>query len=122
MGLILAMTEAENSYKRPKPGRSVHLIALVLGAGVAYAIGTLWLSVTPAWVALIVGATLALVGVGLRENVGDAIIFSLVLGVLVSIFFTSVPTLVAIKAGIVPGACGLCVGNLVGGVWKEIAV
>ncbi|NIO43190.1 MAG: hypothetical protein GTO41_25370 [Burkholderiales bacterium] len=55
------------------------------------------------------------------ENLGDAIFFSLALGVLAFTFFNSVPGLAAIKAGIVPGACGLCVGKLVGGVWKEIA-
>ncbi len=56
------MAEAGNSYRQAGPGIYVHLIALVLGAGLAYAIGTLWLDVTSSWVALTVGAMLALFG------------------------------------------------------------
>jgi hypothetical protein len=60
-------------------------------------------------------------GVFLKENLGDAIIFSVILGLVVFGFINFVPGLVAIKAGIVSGACGLSAGKLVAGVWKEIA-
>lgn len=115
------MTEAENSYRQAEPGLSIYLIALVLGSGMAFAIGTLWLDVTSAWVALAVGAILALLGVFMIENIGEAIVFSVILGLLVFGFVNLVPGLIAIKAGVVPGACGLCAGKLVVGVWKELA-
>jgi xanthine/uracil/vitamin C permease (AzgA family) len=115
------MAEADNSYRQAEPGLSIYLIALVLGSGVAFAIASLWLDVTSFWVALTVGATLALLGVFMTENIGEAIVFSMVLGLLVFSIINFMPGLIAIKAGIVPGACGLSVGKLVAGVWKEIA-
>lgn len=115
------MTEAENSYRRVEPGLSIYLIALVLGSGMAFAIGALWLDLTSSWVALTVGALLALLGVFMAENIGEAIVFSVILGLLVFSFINFMPGLIAIKAGIVPGACGLSAGKLVAGVWKEIA-
>ncbi len=115
------MAEAENTYGKAEPGLIVYLVALVLGAGVAFAIATLWLDVTPGWLALVVGAALALLGVFSIENVGDAIMFSLILSLIVFGLVKLVPGLVAIKAGVVPGACGLSVGKLVVGVWKEVA-
>lgn len=115
------MTEAENSYRRVEPGLSIYLIALALGSGMAFAIGALWLDLTSSWVALTVGAILALLGVFTTENTGEAIVFSMVLALVVFGFINLVPGLIAIKAGVVPGACGLCAGKLVAGVWKEIA-
>lgn len=115
------MAEAENSYEQAEPGMSIYVIALVLGSGAAFAIASLWLDVTSSWVALTVGATLALLGVFTTENMGEAIVFSVVLGLLVFSFINFMPGLIAIKAGIVPGACGLSAGKLVAGVWKEIA-
>lgn len=115
------MAEAENSYEQAEPGVSIYVIALVLGSGVAFAIASLWLDVTSSWVALTVGAMLALLGVSMIENIGEAIVFSVILGLLVFLFITTVPGLTLIKAGVVPGVCGLCAGKLVVGIWKEIA-
>ncbi|MDX1487326.1 MAG: hypothetical protein R3268_03940, partial [Acidiferrobacterales bacterium] len=96
-------------------------IALVLGSSIAFAIGTLWLDVTSSWVALTVGAILALLGVFMTENIGEAIIFTVVLALVVFSFINFVPGLTTIKASLVPGACGLSAGKLVVGAWKEIA-
>jgi hypothetical protein len=115
----LTMARAGNSYSPPKPGLLIYMAGLILGSGVSFAISTLWLDVTSCWVALTVGATLALLGVFFNENIGEAIIFSLVLCLIVLSFFYLVPGLIAIRAGVVLGACGLSVGKLVAGVWKE---
>lgn len=114
------MAEAKNSYRPAEPGLPIYLIALAFGSGIAFAIGTLWLDVTSSWVALTVGAILALLGVFMTESIGEAIAFSVVLGLLVFGFINLAPGLTVIKAGVVPGACGLCAGKLVVGVWKEL--
>jgi len=54
------------------------------------------------------------------ENVGDAIMFSLILGIIVTVFLISGPEIAILRAGIIPVATGLCVGKLVVGISKEM--
>ena len=98
----------------------MYVCALILGSGGACAISTLWLDVSPVWVALAVGAVFALLGALTVETIVETIILTLILGMLVFVFIMVVPGLMIIKAGVVPGASGLVIGKLTGGVWNEI--
>lgn len=115
------MAEPENTYRQSEPGPLMYVCALILGSGGAFVTATLWLDLTPGWVALAVGATFALLGAILTETIVDTIIFTLFLILVVFVFIKLVPGLMVIKAGVVPGASGLSIGKLAGSVWKAIA-
>ena len=53
------------------------------------------------------------------ENIGDSIMFSLLLGMMVTIFITAGPEIEIVRTVIVPITAGFCTGKLVYGVWKE---
>jgi hypothetical protein len=62
----------------------------------------------------------ALIGVFMLENIGEAIVVTIILCVLMVIVITVVPGFAMLKSGFVPFACGLSVGKLVVGIWKEV--
>jgi hypothetical protein len=115
------MAETENTYKQSEPGPLMYVCALILGSGGAFVTATLWLDVSPGWVALAVGATFALLGAFMGETIVETIIFALILSVVMFVFIKLIPGLMVIKAGVVPGASGLSIGKLAVGIWKEIA-
>ena len=115
------MAEPENTYIQSEPGPLMYVCALILGSGGAFVTATLWLDLTPGWVALAVGAIFALLGAILPETIVDTIIFTLILSLIVFVFIKLIPGLMVIKAGVVPGALGLSIGKLAGSIWKAIA-
>jgi len=115
------MTKEVDEYRVKKPGLLVLFFAVILGSGASLALTTYLLEMSSAWVALAVGATFGIFGFSLGENIGDAIIFSLIVGLLVFFFIKVGPDLEIIRAVIVPIATGFCVGKLVYGIWKEVS-
>jgi hypothetical protein len=114
------MAEEENSYRQSEPGPMLYVCAIILGSGGAFLTATLWLEITPGWVALAVGATFALLGAFMGETIVETIILTLILSFIVFVLMKLVPGLMVIKAGVVPGAVGLSIGKFAGGIWKEI--
>ena len=114
------MEESVEEYRRPEPGAFVYGLAAVLGALTAFAVESLWLEPSSPWMALAIGAALALLGVLSMENIGDTIVFCVILGLVVTGFVVLVPGLPWLDAALVSGAIGLCAGKLVVGVWTEL--
>lgn len=114
------MTEKESKNKNDLSEVGIYFLALILGSGVSFTFATYWLEVSPSWLALLVGAIFSIVGASLGENVGDAIMFSLIVGIIVTVFYISGPEIAILRAGIIPVATGLCVGNVVVGISKEV--
>ena len=115
------MTERENKNKKYPYGVGVYFFAIILGSGASFVLATYWLEFSPGWIALLVGAVFSILGAFLRENVGDAIMFSLIVGLLVTVFITVGPEIAIVRAGIIPLATGLCAGKLVAGISKEVS-
>ncbi len=113
------MAEVQEEHTPSEPGLFIYLIGIITGSGVAYVIANLWLDVTPGWVAIAVGAIAALYGVFSLANIGEAIVLTLVISLIVFGLINIAPGLTIVKTGIVPIACGLSVGKLVVGLWKE---
>ncbi len=114
------MTREDNEYRVQEPGLLVFFITIILGSGASFALATYLLKLSLAWVALLSGAVCGILGLFLGENIGDAIIFSLILGLLVFLFIKVGPEIEIIRTVIVPIATGFCTGKLVYGIWKEI--
>jgi hypothetical protein len=102
------------------PGIGMYFFAIILGSGASFFLATYWLEFTPYWIALLVGAVFSTLGAFLGETVGDAIMFSLISVVTVTVFITLVPGIAIVRVGIIPVVTGLCVGKLLVGVWKEV--
>jgi hypothetical protein len=113
------VAEVQEKHTPSEPGLFIYLIGIITGSCVAYVIANLWLDVTPGWVAIIVGAIAALYGVFSLANIGEAIVLTLVISLIVFGLIKIAPGLTIVSAGIVPSACGLSVGKLVVGLWKE---
>lgn len=115
------MTNEDIKYEDRKPGVVVVFVTVILGSGIAFVLSTYILNLSPAWLALLVGAICSLVGFFIMgESIGDAIFFSIVLLVLVFVFITAGPELEFVRMNIVPIATGICVGKLTHGIWEEI--
>jgi hypothetical protein len=93
----------------------------VLGLAVYMVITLYWLELTPDWTALLVGAVFSILGASLGENVGDAIMFSLIAGVIAAVFINFGPEIAIVKVGTIPVVTGLCVGKLLAGILKEMS-
>lgn len=73
------MTNEDFEYEARKPGFIVVFITVVLGSGIAFVLSTYMLNLSPAWLALLVGAVCSLLGFFiLGESIGDAIVFSII--------------------------------------------
>ncbi|MEE9158772.1 MAG: hypothetical protein V3U60_10350 [Gammaproteobacteria bacterium] len=115
------MTEGKSKNRKLSSGAGSHFFALVFGSGTSFALATYWLEVSPGWLALLVGAVFSIVGVFLGENIGDAIVFSLIGGIIVIVFFMSGLEIAILRAVIIPVVTGLCIGKLVVGISKEMS-
>jgi hypothetical protein len=115
------MSKRKNKDKKYLSGGGAYFFAIILGSGASFALATYWLEFSPGWIALLVGAVFSILGAFLEENVGDAIMFSLIVGVLVTVFITVGPEIAIVRAGIIPVATGLCAGKLVAGISKEVS-
>ncbi|MGD2272691.1 MAG: hypothetical protein PVI06_20005 [Desulfobacterales bacterium] len=115
------MTQRESKDKNYLSGIGAYFFALIVGSGSSFAIATYWLGFSHVWTALLVGAVFSIIGALLGENVGDAIMFSLVVGLIVIIFITVGPEMSILRAVIIPVATGLCAGKLVFGIVKEVS-
>ena len=115
------MTNDDANDEVRNPGVMVILISVLLGAAMAYALSTYWLNLSPAWLALLVGAVCSLIGFFiLGESIGDAIVFSVIFSVLTLVVITAGPDTELIRMNIVPVATGICMGKLIHGIWDEI--
>jgi hypothetical protein len=116
------MAERESQSKKYQSGVRISLPALILGSGASFAFATRWLKVSPGWLAFLLGAVFSIVGAFLGENVGDAIMFSAIVGTIVTVFFIIGPEIAILRAEIIPVATGLCIGKLVVGISKEVSI
>ncbi len=116
---VQVVEEVQGKHTPSEPGLLIYLIGIIIGSGVAYVIADRWLDITPGRVAIAVGAIAALYGVFSLANIGEAIVLTLVISLIVFGLLNIAPGLTIVKAGIVPSACGLSVGKLVVGLWKE---
>lgn len=114
------MTKEDSKYRAQKTGLFVFFVAMILGSVISFVFATYMLNLSPAWIALLAGAVCSVLGFGLGENIGDAIVFSFIFGLMVFLFLKVGPEIGIIRTGIVPIATGFCVGKLVHGIWKEI--
>jgi hypothetical protein len=115
------MKKEIDEYQVREPGFLVFFVAVMLASGASFALATYMLELSSAWVALLTGAVFGALGFSLGENVGDAIIFSLIVGLLVFFFIKVGPEIEIIRAVIVPIATGFCAGKLVYGFCEEIS-
>lgn len=115
------MTERESKKKKFLFGVGTYFFAIFLGSGASFVLATYWLEFSPGWIALLVGAVFSIVGAFLGENVGDAIIFSLIVGFIVAVFIKFGPEIAIVRAGIIPVVTGLCAGKLLVGILKEVS-
>lgn len=116
---MLAFSHSNKTTQRP--GIIAYFVTLISGSGISFLLATYWLNLTAAWIALLVGAIGSVLGFFLGENIGDAIVFSTFLCLLVIVFLNLGPEIAIIRSGIVPVAGGLCVGKLIYGIWKWIS-
>jgi hypothetical protein len=119
--LGFVMKKEIDEYRVQEPGFLIFFVAVMLASGASFALATYMLELSSAWVALLAGAAFGALGFSLGENVGDAIIFSLIVGLLVFFFIKVGPEIEIIRAVIVLIATGFCVGKLVYGFCKEIS-
>ena len=109
----------------PRSSRDVHRRALgyslaaTLGALCAFALACVWLGVTTPGVGLALGAASALLGAFTTETLVEALVLSLLVGLLGFVLLAFVPAPDVLKAGAVPAGAGLCVGKLAAGAWRE---
>ena len=115
------MTERKNENRKHLSGVGIYFFALFLGSGTSFALATYWLEVSPGWLAILVAAVFSIVGAFFGESTGDAIVFSLIAGIIVIVFFMSGLEIAVLRAGIIPVVTGLCVGKLVAGISKEVS-
>lgn len=115
------MTERESNSREYLSGAGIYFVAFILGAGASFAFATYWLEVSPGWLALLVGALFSIVGAFLGENIGDAMVFALIAGIIATLFFIWGPETGTLRAGIIPVVTGLCVGKLIAGVSNEVS-
>ena len=119
--LALADESIKQNYYIPvAPKTPIYLLGALLGSITAYFIATYWLGLSPWWASPLLGTIGALFGLFMLENIGEAIVLTAILCVLVAIVLTTTLGFITLKAGAVPLVCGFCVGKLVVGSWKEI--
>lgn len=99
---------------------SVYALGVALGALVSLLIAAHWLDLISGWSASLLGGAFGFLGVFLSENIGDALIFSVVGAVLLTVFISQVSGLLVLKGVAISIVVGLCAGKLVGGVWNEM--
>ena len=114
------MTKEDSEYSVQEPGLSLYIVVATLGSGLSYVIASNLLELSPAWVALLVGAIFGVVGLFLGENIVEAIILCFVIGSLGYFLLNLAYDIQIIRVSIVPIATGFCVGKIVCGIWKEI--
>ena len=112
------MAKSKPQFSQPRLGPMIFLTAAVVGAGVAYLISSYWLGLAPGWLSVTVGGALSAWGVITGETIVEAVIFSLIFGIMMIIFVKIIPLPNLIKAGFVPAACGLCAGKLTASIWR----
>jgi len=105
-----------------KPGLSIFIITALLSAGVSLVLATYVLGLTSSWMSISVGALCGIVGLFMGENIGDAIVFTLVVALIVLLVLTVLPVIQSLRIAIVPVATGFCLGKLASGVWKELSL
>ena len=115
------MTKRENKSKKYLSGGVAYFFSIILGSVASFVLATYWLEFSPGWIALLVGAVFSILGAFLGENVGDAIMFTLIGGLIVTVFIKFGPEIAIVRAGIIPLATGLCAGKLVVGISKEVS-
>lgn len=98
----------------------MYALGVAVGAVVSALSAAYWLDLLSSWSASVLGGTCGFLGVFLRENIGDSLIFLLVSAALLTVFIWQVSGLLLLKGIVLSVTAGFCTGKLVGGVWKEV--
>lgn len=98
-----------------------YLLGIAIAAATSILISAYWLDTAPVWLAGVLGGGFGSLGVALAENIGDALMFSLVCAIVMAVVLLQVPGMPLWKGVVLSAAVGFCSGKLVGGVWKEMA-
>ena len=114
------MKKSKELYKRKEPTISIFILGFILAAVVSAAVSTYLLNTSTIWVALIAGGIGGILGVVMFENIGEAIIMSVIVTVLIVVAIKFIPGLDLLKKFIIPTLAGLCAGKFVVGIWKEL--
>lgn len=105
-----------------EPGALVYAVGFLLAAAVSAAVAGWWLGLMPTVFAALAGGLAGLVGVFTLDNIGEAVVLTVLVAVLMAAAASmNLPLPVLLKGLAVSGALGLCAGKLVCGVWKETA-
>lgn len=114
------MAKEDSEYRVQEPGLLVFIIAVIIGSGVSFVLATYLLGLSPLWVALLVGATFAIIGLFMGENIVEAVILCFGFGFLVFFLLEIASEIEIVRVSVVPMAAGFCAGKIVYGIWKEI--
>jgi hypothetical protein len=115
------MKECKEYYKQKEPGIIIFILGFILAAAISAAVSTYLLSTSSMMIAIIAGGIGGLIGVVMCENIGEAIVMSVIITFFVFIMIKFLPGLLLLKKFIVPALVGLCAGKFVVGIWKEFA-
>ena len=116
------MKKSKEYHKQKEPGSGIFIVGFILAAVIAAGVSTYFLSTSPILIAIIVGGIGGLIGVVMFENIGEAIIMSVIITFLIVMMIKFIPGLLMLKKFVVPALVGLCSGKLVVGIWKELAL
>ena len=108
----------ENTYQVQERGRLLFIVTIILSMVIAFLVNTYFLDNSSPWI-LLTAAIAGALGFFLGENIGDAIMFSITLCVLVFVIITVTKLSVIIKGLAVSLATGISTGKLVYGIWRE---
>ncbi len=105
-----------------EPGALVYAVGFLLAAAVSAAVAGWWLGLTAPVFAALAGGLAGLVGVFMLDNIGEAVVLTVLAALLMVIMASmNLPLPTLFKGLAVSGALGFCAGKLVCGVWRETA-
>ena len=109
----------DKEFHHQEPPRAYFVFAFILGAATSYGLATYWFALSSPVIAIVLGSLFSLLGFELGENIGEAIVFTVIISLLVFVFHQVGPDIGILKSSIVPIATGFCSGKLFYGLWVE---
>lgn len=114
------MSVHDSQDRDAREGHLPYLLSFILGGISAWGIGGLLLGLAPLWMLLPAACLGALFGCFMDENIGEAIVLSVIVSLLCYFIYHVGPQGEIFKAGMIGTVCGFCCGKLVIGAWREL--
>jgi hypothetical protein len=110
----------ECTYREPR--MKIYVLATLVGTIAAILFAGVIFDTSSIAVAASMGTVLACLGALMGENIGEAIVLSVILGVMCVLLLWVAPDPVASWAGTwaVPAVIGFASGKIVVGIWREV--